>query len=562
MREFVLDIRNPRVYCKDMNENNKLVEIRGNTFPVKEKLKALGARWNGLHKCWTVPAHKADEARAIVDGQTAPKSPAPAPTAPATTVLWSDEQEAIFEWFRTGAGNLVVQARAGTGKTTTIKQAFTHAPEQGRLLYAVFNKKNQKEASEKITDPRVDVRTLHSLGYFFIKNVWRNAKPDDAVEFDRLRDVAGELPEDVASTVIRLVGFCKNLFTSVPEINAVLEVIDSRNLFVSDEFSREFPDGKLAKLAIEVLQASLEQDKLGRVSFNDMVWLPVAAGWVKPSFELVVVDEAQDMNLPQLLMAEKASKGRICVVGDDRQAIYGFRGAASDGMHLMKQRLDAAQLGLTTTYRCPKTVVALANTIVPDYTAAPEAPEGEVIEAALDSTINTLTVGDAVLSRLNAPLMGIALSLLRRGIPARIEGRDIGKQLVNMIRKFRAKSVPDFLKKVSSWSDKQVTRILASGGKHAQSKCELVNDQAATLTAVAEGCNNVDEIVARVTNLFEDSDNTRRPAVVCSSVHKAKGLEWNRVVLIADTFKSKEGEEANIFYVAATRAKRTLVLAR
>lgn len=44
-------------------------------------------------------------------------------------------------------------------------------------------------------------------------------------------------------------------------------------------------------------------------------------------------------------------------------------------------------------------------------------------------------------------------------------------------------------------------------------------------------------------------------------MHKAKGLEWSKVVLVADTFKSKVGEEANIYYVAVTRAKKTLVLA-
>jgi hypothetical protein len=229
----------------------------------------------------------------------------------------------------------------------------------------------------------------------------------------------------------------------------------------------------------------------------------------------------------------------------------------------MKQRLNAAQLGLTITYRCPKAVVAIAQEIVPDYSAAPSAPEGDVISTSLDSVIESLTVGDAVLSRLNAPLMGVALSLLRRGIPARIEGRDIGKQLVNMVRKLRAKSVPDFFKKITAWGEKQTARIVASGGRYVQSKTELIADQVATLSAVSEDCKNVDEIIARITNLFEDSEYSRRPAVVCSSVHKAKGLEWGKVVLIAGTFKNrnKGQEEANIYYVAVTRAKRTLVLA-
>lgn len=535
------------------------VTITGNTYPVKDQLRKLGGRWNGLARGWDVPADRAEEARALVVGH----GPKPVATAPKADVNWSDEQRAIFAWFASGQGNLLVQARAGTGKTTTIKEAFSHAPEQGQLLYAVFNKKNQREAEEKITDARVAVRTLHSLGFMFIKNVWPSARPDDNVEFDRIERVCPGINPEVSAAIARLVGFCKNLFTGVPSVNEVLDVADARNITVPDELVGEWKPLRVAETALAVLGESLNRDQQGRVSFNDMVWLPVASGWVKPIFSLVVIDEAQDMNMPQLMMAERACSGRVCVVGDDRQAIYGFRGAASDGMHLMQQRLNATQLGLTITYRCPKTVVAVAQEIVADYSAAPEAPEGEVVSASLENICETLTVGDAVLSRLNAPLMGIALSLLRRGIPARIEGRDIGKQLVGMVRKLKAKSVPDFLKKITAWGDKQVARIMASGGRHVQSKTELVNDQVLTLTAVADGCKNVEEIIARITNLFEDSDNARRPAVVCSSVHKAKGLEWGKVVLVADTFKNrnKSQEEANIYYVAVTRAKRTLIVA-
>lgn len=546
-----------------MSKTN-LVEITGNTFPVKDQLKRLGARWNGANRCWMIAAEKSEEARAIVGGgvHTARVNSG---INVQSSVNWSDEQTAIFNWFASGTGNLIVQARAGTGKTTTIKQAFTHAPEEGRLLYAVFNKKNQREAQEKITDARVDVRTLHSLGFWFIKNVWRNAKPDDDVESARLNEVSPSLPEDVGAAVLKLVGFCKNLTTGIPEVNTVIDIADARNISVSDEMEKQFPPAAIAKLAIDCLKQSLVRDYSDRVSFNDMVWLPVAAGWVKPTFALVVVDEAQDMNMPQLMMAERACLpgGRICVVGDDRQAIYGFRGAASDGMHLMQQRLNAKTLGLTTTYRCPKLVVSLANTIVADYTAAPSAPEGEILDLDLSEAAKSLVVGDAVLSRLNAPLMGICLSLLRKGTSARIEGRDIGKQLVGMVRKLRAKSVPDFLRKLTAWGNKQKSRISSSGGKYAKSKIELIDDQVLTLEIVAQDCENVAAVETKILSLFEDSDNARKPAVVCSTIHKSKGLEWDRVCLLEDTFKntSSEGEEANIRYVAITRARKILIRA-
>jgi len=559
-----------------MNETTKAyVEISGNTYPVKEALKSMGARWNAAKRCWTVRAELAAQANALVKGKAYDAALAAADehtesereeflkgTAPA--VNWSEEQAAIFGWFATGTGNLVVQARAGTGKTTTIKQAFANAPESGKLLYAVFNKKNQVEAQSKISDPRVEVKTLHSLGYSFIKRVWVDVKPEDAVEYDRIEHVSPGLPEEITTQVIKLVGFCKNSFVNVPSLNEVLELADARDISAPDDLELSFPPAKLSQIAIDVLRCSLEKDGMGRISFNDMVWLPVAAGWVKPTFSLVVIDEAQDMNMPQLLMAERACNpgGRICVVGDDRQAIYGFRGAASDGMHLMKQRLNASTLGLTTTYRCPKAVVELANTIVPDYTAAPSAPEGTVTEMSLSSAVNALVVGDAVLSRLNAPLMTICLGLLRRGVSARVEGRDIGQQLVGMVRKLKAKSVPDFLRKLELWGEKQVRRAQAAGGKFVQSKIELAQDQVATLTAIADGCVNVSQVEARITEIFQDSAGNRTPAVVCSSVHKAKGLEWDTVCLVNSSFRNVAGgndEEANIFYVAVTRAKKTLI---
>lgn len=539
------------------------VEITGNTYPVKEALKRLGARWNAAKKCWTVRADVAEKALALVSGQKSPSQKVASICDSA--VSWSDEQNAIFQWFASGSGNLVVQARAGTGKTTTIKQAFSHAPEAGRLLYAVFNKKNQIEAQEKISDARVEVKTLHSLGYSFIKRVWTDVKPEDNVEYDRIEHVSPGLPEEITTQVIKLVGFCKNCFCGVPSLDEVLDLADARDISAPDELEATFPVAKLSQIAIDVLRCTLEKDGRGRISFNDMVWLPVAAGWVKPTFELVVVDEAQDMNMPQLMMAERSCKsgGRICIVGDDRQAIYGFRGAASDGMHLMKMRLSAPTLGLTTTYRCPKAVVALANTIVPDYTAADAAPEGEIVETTVNAAVATLVPGDAVLSRLNAPLMGICLGLLRKGTPARVEGRDIGQQLVGMVRKLRAKSVPDFLRKLELWGEKQIRRAQAAGGKHVESKVELAKDQVATLTAISEGCTNVSQVETRITEIFQDSAGNRNAAVVCSSVHKAKGLEWNKVCILDATFKNKDGasEESNIFYVAVTRAKKILVRA-
>jgi AAA domain/UvrD-like helicase C-terminal domain len=477
--------------------------------------------------------------------------------APATPLMnWSPEQTAIFGFFATGTGNAIVQARAGTGKTTTIKQAFSHvADPDAEMLYAVFNTKNKDEAQAKITDGRVDIRTLHSLGFSYIKSVWPKSAPDGGLESERIFAACPNIDPEAVVAVIRLVGFAKNLHIGIPTDEQLLAIVAERELICgvqAPDGSEQYPAARLAGIALAALKLSLEPDAANRISFDDMVWLPVAKGWVTPRYDLVVIDEAQDMNLPQLEAAVRSCRasGRIVVVGDDRQAIYGFRGAASDGMGAMKDRLDARTFGLTVTYRCPKVVVAEAAKIVPDYHAADAAPEGSILGCQLNHALRQITPGDALLSRSNAPLVSAYLGLLRAGTPARIQGREIGDQLMGMVRKLKAKSVPDFFRKLGIWARKQTARRPKSADE--------IRDQHDTLAAIAEGCSSVSEIERRMGTMFSDTDRGY-PCVVLSTVHKAKGLEWDRVFMLEWTFKHASDEDQNIYYVAITRTKKTLV---
>jgi superfamily I DNA/RNA helicase len=551
------------------------IKLTGNTYRVKEQLKQIGARWDNADRVWTIDESKLDCARAIIDGTPAQSS---APVSAPIGFKPSAEQELIFNWFKSGSGNLVVRARAGTGKTTTIKVAFSYAPER-EMCYVVFNKRNQREAQEKITDGRVDVRTLHSLGFSYIKNIWRNAVADDTVERSRIEAVTSkDVPDFIAGQIGRLVGFAKNT-TIDPTVEELMAIAAERGIDVDgdgiddDDAFSSWTSHDLARAAKDVMELSKHRDGANRISYNDMVWLPVAMGWVKPRYDLVVVDEAQDMNLVQLTMARGACRpgGRLCVVGDDRQAIYAFRGAVQDGLQMMKEQLQAAELGLTITYRCPKAVVLMAAQLVPDYRAADSAPEGLVVTLPEHQIVADAKIGDAILSRTNAPLMPLCLSILRRGVAARIEGRDIGKTLLGIVRRLKAKSVPDFIRKTEKWGDKQRQRV---GEVNKEEKLAAIRDQVDLLIAVSEGCSAVSEIEGRLASLFVDSGSREaKPAVVLSSVHKAKGLEWDKVWLLNKTFNRRRPanarpqtaaeikEEANIRYVAITRAKSELVIA-
>ena len=433
------------------------------------------------------------------------------------------------------------------------------APER-RKAYFVFGKDNQLEAESKIADPNVDVVTLHSLGLRFINAVWPGSKFDKAntVEMDRaIASCPRNTPVEVLGAIVKLVAFAKNCFANVPTLSQMIELADAHNVQVE---SPDFSDVAIAELAIRTMKAAMVRDAQRRVSGNDMVWLPVAMGWVTPRYDLAVVDEAQDMNLPQLLMAIGAvvEGGRIAVVGDDRQAIFAFRGAAQGGIDMMKARLNALEIGLTITRRCPQVVVSHVQQWVPDYQSAPDAPKGEMLDMGVALLPSAVQIGDAILSRKNAPLMPICLSLLRKGVPARIRGRDVGAQLATIAKQLKGKSVAHLMERIRGWEKKQLARV--GTGPNAEAKMETIQDQAGCLLALCEGCVGVSEIFDRINDIFVDKEGFQRPCVNLSSTHKAKGLEWNNVYLLANTYRPERGgEEENLAYVAATRAKKKLV---
>lgn len=484
---------------------------------------------------------------------------------------WSDEQEAIFDWFAHGTGNLVVQARAGTGKTTTIVEAIQRAPEQ-KILLAAFNNVIARELRGRIEcgwGTPYEVKTLHALGFAFCKQQWGKRLGVDndvrAIGLARaaLAQAGEQPPRAVLSHVARLNQKVRELAPRAATIDEVLRVAASYQLLIddTDQDDLRFTDDDAALAVLACLELAAKAPTEGKIDFADMIFLPLRNGWCRPWFHLVVVDEAQDMSAPQLEIAQRACKrtGRIAVVGDDRQAIYGFRGADSGALARMVRELDATLLGLRTTYRCPRAVVAVAKEYVPDYAAAPEAPEGAVVDnKRVVDLIDLVKPGDFVLSRKNAPLVPLCFSLLRKGIPAAIRGCNVAEGLARRVRKLQPEDLADLVGKLRAWADRESEAALRKYDEDvAQARVAAVEDQREALEAIADGCADLAELDLRLQTLFSDEDPAGR--VMLSTVHRAKGLEADTVYMLRDTFwADPEGEEVNLLYVAVTRAKQTL----
>ena len=283
--------------------------------------------------------------------------------------------------------------------------------------------------------------------------------------------------------------------------------------------------------------------------------------------ESELVDEAQDLNRCQQQLAMMAGK-RLILCGDPKQAIYGFAGADAESMSRMQKILEATERGcvhlpLTVTRRCGKAIVAEAQKIVPDFGYWETNPEGKISQAEYavsDKSYHTIVNdGDMCLCRVNAPLVSQCFRFLKAGRKATIQGRDVGQGLISTVKKLKADSVPDLSCKLSDWLHCETMKETAKRNAN-ENQLIALQDRVDCLYCFMEGQQTVEDVIAKIESVF--TDNKDSPGIRLSSVHKAKGLEANRVFVMTDTLypAGVNLEEQNLEYVAVTRAKQELVL--
>jgi DNA helicase-2/ATP-dependent DNA helicase PcrA len=465
--------------------------------------------------------------------------------------VWSKFQKAIFRDIATATDHTVVIARAGSGKTSTIVEGFKYLPKGKKTLMVAFNKAIADELKQRAPS-YVECSTLHSLGFRALKQVYGN---DVVLEYDKSRFlIEGIIGDDrdlweLNQSLCKCVSLCKGFLFDTPA--AIGDIIDQFGIETFDLERDAF-----IKIVIQTLGLCKAQTKV--IDFDDMIWFPFVHRLNVGKFDVVFVDEAQDLNAAQIAMVFSAIKpgGRIIAVGDPAQSIYQFRGADSRAIPNFITKLQAKTLPLSVSYRCPKKVVLLAQEIVSDIEAHPDAPNGIVEDLLTDNLLKAIKPGDFVLSRTNAPLIKYCMAALKIGIPANIQGRDIGSNLIYFIKKSKAKTIDSFIKFVNAWREQEIKRLLSE-----KKNTEVCLDKAECLLNLCEGTLTIKDLKENIDKLFNDVDDTER--VIFSTTHKAKGLERNRVFVLAGTYRKGAGEEENnLWYVAITRCKKELYLVK
>lgn len=458
-------------------------------------------------------------------------------------------------------GNLIVEAVAGSGKTTTLTRAVKHILAGLSHIMLAFNKAIQIELSSR----GVNARTFHSLTYTPVTR-FKNAR---AVEANKLRIlVDANLGDDDAkmygSFITKLVGLARQagvgcLVEDKPPAWADLAAhhdmeldSDRADLDTAIDFARK------------LLAWSNESDM---VDFDDLLYIAVKEGISLPKFDFIFVDEAQDTNAIQRAILRKIMKpgSRIVAVGDPAQAIYGFRGADSNSLNMIAEEFDCKRLPLTVSYRCATSVIKFAQKYVTHIEAAPDAPAGTVVSIGDKWTATQFKADELIVCRTTKPLVKMAFTLLKARVPVRIMGRDIGAGLKSLINKMNAKGVDALIAKLNAFTLREVEKAIAKGQ---DAKAEAIADKTDTVMFLIDSLTETDRTVPALLGLIDSLFADTIGAVVLATIHKAKGLEADRVYwLNSSQCPSKwarqdwqKQQERNLCYVAITRAKSDLVL--
>ncbi len=249
------------------------------------------------------------------------------------------------------------------------------------------------------------------------------------------------------------------------------------------------------------------------------------------------------------------------------QNIFGFAGVSSNAFYDVMDTFNCVQMPLNLCYRCGKNIVKLAQTIVPDIESPEWMHDGDITSLKAYKLIKTVKSGDAILCRTNAPLISTCLELIANGIKASILGRDIGKTLASHVKRImKLGTWSEFLDLIPVYVQREIDKILRKAD-YSQSQVDYMNDIGACLLAVYQPTMlNEDILIATIEALFVPDDEKIK-GVTLSTVHKAKGKEWDRIFIInpdklpliwADQKPHEFQQEKNIQYVAYTRPKYEL----
>ncbi|MYX99886.1 UvrD-helicase domain-containing protein [Streptomyces sp. SID486] len=469
----------------------------------------------------------------------------------------TDEQAHAVDAFRAGH-HLVLQAGAGTGKTSTLGLLAASTRRHGR--YLAFNKDIAQDAAARFPST-VLCKTAHATAYAALGHRYTS-------RLNSPRQPAWKTGQALGITRPVCIGDHKISPRALS--HAVLRTI-TRYCYSADRAlarhhvprmrGLDTPCGH-AQLAHEVLPfavkawADLQNPETGVVRFEHDHYLKMWA-LTEPTIEadFLFLDEAQDTNpVLEKVFAAQRDHTQLVMVGDSAQAIYGWRGARD-----VMTGFDATPLTLTRSFRFGPLIAEEANR----WLTLADAPIRLTGSETIPTEVGSLKRPDAVLCRTNIGAMAEVMRLLAAG--HRVALTRGGQQLAALalaardLKDGRRTSHPELVL-FAAWGELQDYAAHDPAGRDLQPFVDLVDTH------------GPEAILAAVDQLTDE----QHADVTVSTAHTAKGREWPTVQIGNDFPPPKDTDQhdsqgrpvpepvndtdARLAYVAVTRARHHLDL--
>jgi F-box protein 18 (helicase) len=456
------------------------------------------------------------------------------------------EQSLILDVALAPGELLKVVAYAGTGKTTVL-QMYSDRHAEKDYCYLAFNKSVETEAKQRF-DRHVLCKTVHALAYSVVGH-----------RYAKTGRLAGSIPNWQIAKALRIPVYDSTIVAKTLEtfLNSAEATVDLKHV-EPDHLNRLKPDyqGAVIDGATAIWEAVQNRSHGFDMTHSGYLKLYQLSKPVIPG-HIIMLDEAQDTNpVTHDLVFNQLQWGKsVIIVGDPYQQIYAWRGAENS-----MNKVEAKQtLYLTKSWRFPQGVADVANVILNRFFGETVPLQG--VDRELE-TWGPTTVGTTV-TRTNSEIFRQVATLAQSGRPFHVIGREAFYQLLD--------SVMDvfhlYTNKRQNILDQRIKRHNTYQDLKGFAEDTLDMELSARCRIVEEYLDSTPEIVRRCRELYTSAAEGLPVYVTC---HKAKGLEWNNVALSEDfnDLYDEHGklrpaipsDEVNLYYVAATRAKRALKL--
>jgi len=457
----------------------------------------------------------------------------------------------------------------GTGKTRRLLNEVQKYVDKGiplsRIGYFAFTRKAAGEARDRFLKIKTELtkkdikyfQTLHSLAFNRLGLKEENVMQD--LNYKAIGDTCG--------IQIKYASYETNnwngIFSSDSEYLGLINLARVKQISVLEQLDLNEHLSRIERDKLDAIDKEINNYKkiYNLIDFTDMIQKFLDTNDT-PEFDVIFVDEAQDLSLIQWSMINKIEQDTGCdvwVAGDDDQAIFGWAGADVDSFI----NYDAEEIPLTKSERVPSSIQKIALDVINriqdnriDKKYFPKSELGEIYERYKISDID-MTTGDwLILTRTKSILKSVPTYLKKKGLFFNTaQGNSIGKSLYEDIQYWSQ------LQKRIPLPDIQVQRIK-----------ERIKDSMNLSLQWYDAFDNVSDsqITYMRLLLLNHEDPTKEARIKVSTIHGAKGGEATNVVLFlnetANTIKgakkstAKQDEEYRVWYVGITRTMKNLYL--